>query len=283
MATMLLCVAEAANGKAFNELCKILQLDADKEKNAMEISKLCDQLKGMSDGMKLSMVNQVFVHKEFKLNEDYRKLAIKKFGVDVDSISFYEKTQSAQAVNRFIEAKTMNKLNNVIEPNLFDGKLLRVILMNAISFDANWAKPFESIFTKYGNFNANGVTVSAQYMEEHGQIYNYGELNDLNAKALEMKYRDLDFSFVIILPNAQNGLRELESRLKDYDLALIDGHMSEELVHVFIPKFQIKSHIDPKEILKQVREYSDTFSCNEFLVLLYNLFFAFVLILDGLE
>lgn len=261
MATVLLCVAEAANGKAFDELYKILHLDGDKEKNANEFMKLRDQLKNGSDGLKLLMASQVIVPEEFTLNESYRKVAIMKFGVDVDSIVLSEKTQSARAINRFIGAKRTKKMCNMISSETFDDPLLRVVLLNSISFEARWNKPFDPSFTDFGDFFTSKTNkVSVQYMKQSDQIecYNYAVLNDLDATAIELKYRDSDFSFVIVLPNSRTGLHELESRLKNYDLAKLDGNQFNQMlgqsivIDLKIPRFKIEFKTDLKDLLMQV-------------------------------
>lgn len=82
--------------------------------------------------------------------------------------------------------------------------------------------------------------------------FNYVDLPEYNAKALEMSYKDSDLSMLLILPNQVDGLSKLETQLKGVDLNDISSKMRSEDVDVFLPKFRIEFDINLKEPLTKV-------------------------------
>lgn len=82
--------------------------------------------------------------------------------------------------------------------------------------------------------------------------FRYVELNDLDAKAIEIRFVDTDFSLVVILPNVPMGFPEVEENINDNELRKIIDHMRPERMFVKIPIFQIKYQISLKNISKQV-------------------------------
>lgn len=77
-------------------------------------------------------------------------------------------------------------------------------------------------------------------------------LEDLDAKALELKYTSAAYSFIIILPNKRTGLPALESNLISYDPEQIIKKLKTRIVNVTIPKFDIESKLSLKDVLKTV-------------------------------
>lgn len=76
----------------------------------------------------------------------------------------------------------------------------------------------------------------------------------MNASALEMKYADSKYSFIILLPWNRKGLSTLETKLKNFNLTkhfnLIDLHKSN--VDVKIPKFKTEISIKLNDVLEKV-------------------------------
>lgn len=254
MATVLSLVAQSANGKTFNELRKVLHLDANKTKNANTFFELCQQIQKDANELHLSTHNQIYVRQEFQLNKNFRKVAETKFGAGAESVDFTKKDEIAQRINRTVEEKTMHKITNVVSPDIFDDEFLSIFLLNVISFEAKWSVPFRKCFTaKDDFFTSKTDTVSVQYMRDLRDS-SYAVLDDLDATALKLDYKESAFSFVIILPNTRTGLYELETRLKDYDLAKVDDRMSTQRVDISIPKFEFDFEVHLNSLLQKVCE-----------------------------
>jgi serpin B len=106
-------------------------------------------------------------------------------------------------------------------------------------------------------------------MEKTDYNSNYGSLRGLSAHALEMFYRNNDFTMTIILPDSKIGLAELESKLHQVNLDALLGDLSQgAYVTVKMPKFKIESKLDLKEVLQNMgmqRIFSDVAKLGELL------------------
>lgn len=181
-------------------------------------------------------------------------VAVNKFSSGVELIDFFNQIESAQAINSFVEEKTRNKITNIITPDSISSDD-RVVLINAIYFKGNWLYKFNKKNTDKADFYNNGIEpVPIDFMQMEN---NFGiiHLEQLDAKALELKYANSNFSFVIVLPHQRTGLAALELKLKNYDLmkdfeGFADGY--EMGIDVKIPKFRIEYEANLNDALKNV-------------------------------
>lgn len=199
----------------------------------------------------LSIANQIYVQIGHPINKNFEEVAVKKFLSGIDSLDFAKSDASAKTINQFVEEKTKEKIKDLIKPEMLSSDT-RVVLVNAIYFKGNWEYQFDKDSTTEGDFYiSESETVPVDFMHIKKK-FNYALLEDLDATALEMKYANSNFSFVIVLPNSRTGLSALESKLKNYDLAQITDTMHKQEVEVTIPKFKVEFEINLNEVLKKV-------------------------------
>lgn len=82
--------------------------------------------------------------------------------------------------------------------------------------------------------------------------FNYAESSLFGAQALEIRFADSDFALLLILPNRDNSLSNLEASLKDYNLTQIINRMRPSRVNVKIPIFQMKDQTSLRTIANKV-------------------------------
>lgn len=200
----------------------------------------------------LSIANQIYVKTGFQLNKNFQEVAVKNFFSGIDSLDFAKNFESAKAINQFVEEKTKEKIKDLIKPDMLNGDT-RVVLVNAIYFKGDWEHQFKKENTREGDFYTSETEKVPVNFMHNKKRYNYGVFDDLDATALEMKYANSNFSFVIVLPNSRTGLSALESKLKNFDLAKISEQMYSQEVQVTIPKFKVEFEITLNDALKKVR------------------------------
>lgn len=252
VASALALLSQGAEGSTFAELCKGLHLSTDKSSVANQFHAYYGLLEKSVGKSTLSIANHIYVQHGYEINKQFHEVAVKKFLSGIESLNFAESAKSAGAINKFVEEKTKEKIKDLIKPDMLNA-LTRVVLVNAIYFKGNWEHQFDKDRTFKGNFFVNdNDKVTVDFMATKKR-FNYAILDDLDAAALEMKYADSNFSFVIVLPNSRNGLPALEGKLRNYDLAQITNKMHKQEVEVFIPKFKVEFEIDLGDALKKVR------------------------------
>ena len=111
---------------------------------------------------------------------------------------------------------------------------IRLILINAIYFKANWLKQFKEIDTEPMKFQVrNGLEVDYDYgMNMRGDLYytdNVKVSNELfPAQILELPYENENFRMLLILPNEDVKIEELN--IQDLDYEILDTRLGKEKI-----------------------------------------------------
>ncbi|XP_058981857.1 antichymotrypsin-2-like isoform X3 [Musca domestica] len=199
----------------------------------------------------LKIANKIYVMKNYEVKEKFNELLTKKFFSTVDSIDFGQNVQAAKTINTWVESKTNNLIKDLVSPNVLNDDT-RLVLVNAIHFKGEWAHPFPEYATKEKDFyldETNSVKVPMMHISER---FRYGEFPELDAKALEMPYKNSDLSMLIILPNSRTGLVDLEEKLKSVSLHDLTSKMSSYKVNVDMPKFKAEFEMELSDVLKSL-------------------------------
>uniref|UniRef100_T1GFL0 Serpin domain-containing protein n=1 Tax=Megaselia scalaris TaxID=36166 RepID=T1GFL0_MEGSC len=226
-----------ATGETAQEFIKVLNLDSDnKDEVAGAFEKILEECSSNVD-----IANKIYVNQNYNLKESYNEITKKCVQSDL----------AADKINKWVEEKTNNKIQNCISPDFIDDST-QLILVNAIYFKGNWEHPFDSEFTKKARFYiGKNESVNVDMMSKN-TYFRYGDLEDLDAKVLELPYENSNLSMLIVLPNKRTGLRDVELKLKSKSIFEINEKMVEDKVHVYLPKFKVAYELELTETLKKM-------------------------------
>lgn len=241
----------AANGDTYKQMRKSLYIEDNKILIANQFQKYNEWLKNNNEKTSLLIANQIYVKEGYILKKTFQYIATKKFSCSVESLNFTNNIQAAQAINQFIDDKTNGKITNFIQAQEIDNDTA-VMLINAVYFKSDWKHKFNKSLTQPDNFYINeNKTVQVDFMRIQSNFHII-DIDELEASALEMKYANSKYSFMILLPWNRMGLSTLETQLKKFDLTMITKSYSEYAVDVKIPKFKIEHDLKLNDILKNV-------------------------------
>jgi serpin B len=199
----------------------------------------------------LKTANKIYVENNFAIKDDFKKVATDVYQAQFQNIEFAESVAAADEINEWVEEETADKIHDLISPGDVNADT-KVVLVNALYFEANWTSPFENgLTTKTSFFTTDGEPVQMDTMFQKSARYNFYESADLDAKFLELPFQGPDASMTIVLPNKMEGIAVLE---KQMDAVLTTPDYAQEYVQVSIPKFKIESTTDFKMILEKVKE-----------------------------
>ncbi|XP_061394169.1 antichymotrypsin-2-like [Musca vetustissima] len=199
----------------------------------------------------LKIANKIYVMKNYEIKEKFNELLTKKFFSAVDNIDFGQNQVAAKTINSWVESKTNNLIKDLVPPSVLNADT-RLVLVNAIHFKGEWVHPFPEYATKEKDFyldETNSVKVPMMHISER---FRYGEFPELDAKALELPYKNSDLSMLIILPNSRTGLVDLEEKLKTVSLHDLTSKMSSYKVNVDLPKFKAEFEMELSDVLKSI-------------------------------
>jgi len=123
-----------------------------------------------------------------------------------------------------------------------------LVLTNAIYFNGSWKYKFDKDSTRDDKFFGAGGAESQVSMMHQSQIFGYAERPGY--QMLEMPYAGDDLSLVVMLPNARDGLSNLEASLTHDELTAGLNAMYRTDVNVALPKFTFDSSFKLVDALK---------------------------------
>jgi len=113
----------------------------------------------------------------------------------------------------------------------------RLVLVNAIYLKAPWQKPFEQSATRPLPFHVPGVAapnVPTMFINE-----SLGYAQRSGYRVVVIPYSGQDLQFVILLPDAPDGLAALTASLTPERLAA-DADLPLQPVNLYLPKFKLE-------------------------------------------
>nr|WIM01378.1 serpin [Limnephilus flavicornis] len=206
-------------------------------------------------GVTLNVANKVFVKEgdKYVLAPAFKKDTIDVFSSEAENVDFAKNVAAAALINNWVEDKTNKRIKDLISADDLDDDT-RLVLINAIYFKGSWKDKFDASLTKKKDFFITATDKKPVDMMHKTAKFNYAENSELDAKILELPYKDNEMSMVIILPNQVDGLAALEEKLsqKSTDLKSLVQNLYQAEVTVALPKFRIESTIDLNEVLPKL-------------------------------
>lgn len=196
----------------------------------------------------LLSANKIYVKEGFEIRKEFKKSAVDVFQADIENIDFNKKVEAAKSINSWVEEQTHDKIRDLLNSDDLS-PLTRLIIINTLYFQGNWTNDFSKYATSKKEFykmDKKSVLVDTMHNTE---IYNYHECNDLNAKFLELPFEGNDAVMVIVLPNEQNGITNLQNEILR---VFADRNYTRELISLSLPKFKIESSFNVEDVLKEL-------------------------------
>lgn len=245
-----------ARGVTAQEMAETLhfELPADRLHPAfngldLELAKRGEGAKGKDGkGFRLRNVNALWGQKGYTFLPTYLDLLAQNYGAGMRILDFAKPDESRQTINAWVSEQTEGKIKDLIAKGALDA-MTRLVLTNAIYFNAAWAFPFDTLATKDGPFNLlDGSKVTAPMMQRTDQ-YRYGQGEGY--QAVELPYDKNELSMLLIVPTAGN-YRAFEEPL---DFKRVDGiirSLSSKNVALAMPKFKVEGSFQLADTLKEM-------------------------------
>jgi serine protease inhibitor len=242
--------------------------------------KIGEQLKALESQIslyELRVANAIWGEKTYPFNQTYVDTIQKHYKTGgIFPVDFRNDFPAARKeINSWCAEQTKDRITEIL-PELppEQGKLLRLVLTNAIYFKADWRDKFDPEFTKDQDFtHANGRKVKTPIMHAPELAgVNYAAFNadgslfptpefakrkrikglypDDNGFAMvELPYRGDDVSMIVIAPNRHDGLDAIEQQLNSANLNNWVQQLKPRVVNIYLPKFKQETSYDLKSTL----------------------------------
>ncbi|EDW31470.1 GL11156 [Drosophila persimilis] len=238
-----------AEGRTATELQKTLHASAKESKDGLAETYHRLLHSYIKSKTVLEIANKVYTRENLKVASHFREVAQKYFDSDVEALDFSRETEAVDRINAWVKQETQDKIERVVDSLEPD---TNVALVNAIYFKARWARPFNDEDTRDRDFwlgERQSIQVPTMFADNW---YYYADYPELDAKAIELFFENINMTMWFILPNQRSGLRSLEEKLKGVDFKLLEDRWQWQSVSVYLPKFKFEFDTDLKPTLNKM-------------------------------
>jgi len=198
------------------------------------------------DGFRLNIVNAIWGQKDYEFLTTFLDTLAENYGAGLRLLDFISAPdESRLTINNWVGDQTEGRIEDLIPQGLIN-ELTRLVLTNAIYFNAAWQYPFNEDMTGDGPFYLlDGGEVAVPMMR---QTESFGYAEDDGYQAVELKYDGGELSMVILLPQLDQ-FEAFEGSLDTQQVDGIIGRLEHRQVALTMPQFEFESSFSLRETL----------------------------------
>jgi serpin B len=183
---------------------------------------------------RLSVTNSMWGSPQTKFASPYLDTLAENYGAGIRVTDFAADPEAARVtINKWVDTETEDRIKELLGVGTIDADT-RLVLVNAIYFNAAWAAPFTPQSTQAGTFHGLAGDTAAQLMVSSGELaYAKGD----GYQAVSLPYDGNELSFVAVLPDQFGAFESAFS--SDQAKSIADGLVSTN-VNLQLPKFKIE-------------------------------------------
>ena len=189
-------------------------------------------------GFRLHIVSALWGQKGYQFLPEFLDALARNYGAGLRLLDFVSDPEAARRViNDWVSEQTGGRIQDLIPPGAVDA-LTRLVLTNAIYFNAAWAEPFEKNRTADGPFYLlDGRQVTVPMMRQTAQ---FGYAEGEGFQAVELPYDGEELAMVILLPQ-EGRFEEFEAALDAARVEEILGSLTSRHLNLTMPRFRVES------------------------------------------
>lgn len=235
-----------AEGQTHEEMAEVLHFALPEPQLHAAFNRLDMLLKGRGEGaagkddqgFRLNVVNALWGQRDYAFLPAFLDTLAVNYGAGLRTLDFASDPEGArEVINAWVSDQTEGRIEDLIPQGVLTA-LTRLVLTNAITFNAAWAEPFNDELTQDAPFTLlDGSEVSVPMMR---QTTNYAYAEGEGYQAVELPYDGHELSMLVVLP-APGTLETYESGLDAADLNEIVDRLRSQSVALAMPRFETRS------------------------------------------
>jgi len=242
-----------ARGGTAEEMARVLHFSLPEEElhrafNALDqaLASRGQQTTKEDERFRLHVANALWGQKDYSFRPAFLDLLAQHYGAGLRLLDYRSDPEKArEAINRWVEEQTEEKIKDLLPPGSIDA-LTRLVLSNAIYFNATWLNPFNEEATQDGAFHLlDGSTVTVPMMQQDERL-GYAEGN--GCQLVELPYVGEEVSMVILLP-AEGQFEAFAQGLDGEELAAMVQAIRPMQVSLTLPRFKFEAKLQLRDAL----------------------------------
>ena len=197
--------------------------------------------------MQVDIVNALWAEKTYTFRSDFLDTLAANYGAGVNLLDFINAPEPSRVtINSWVADQTNDKIQDLLPSGSVDSST-KLVLTNAVYFNAAWKTPFDPNNTHDGSFTLlDGSTVTATFMG--ADLPSALAVQGTNFVAAALPYADANLSLLVVVPDA-GQFSQVESSLDSTALATLVAGLTSQQVILVLPRFKIDTGAALKDIL----------------------------------
>jgi serpin B len=246
-----------ARGETAQQMAATLQflLDQDKLHPAFNWldAKLAKRGEGAAgkdgEGFRLNVVNAIWGQKDYEFLSSFLDVLAENYGAGLRILDFITETEASRlAINEWVYNQTEERIENLIPQGVIS-EWTRLVLTNAIYFNAAWKYPFDKKATADDPFYKLGGGQVTVPMMRQTESFSYADGEGY--QAVELPYDGDELSMVILLPEAGH-FEAFEAGLQAQQVDAIIDDLQNTEVALTMPQFAFESQFSLADTLAEM-------------------------------
>ena len=192
-------------------------------------------------GFRLNIVNATWGQEGYEFLPEFLDTLAENYGAGLRLLDFVGDADAARiTINDWVSEQTEGRIEDLLPQGVIDA-LTRLVLTNAIYFNAAWAAPFEETLTADGTFHLLDGGEAAVPMMHQAESLGYAEGESY--QVVELPYDGRELSMVILLPET-GEFEPFEDSLDAEEVNGILKDLAYRQLALTMPKFKFESEFD---------------------------------------
>lgn len=185
-------------------------------------------------GNTFNVANAVWLQSGFAVNKSYQA-ALMAQQAQLQRVNFASNEQAAKTINAWVSQMTHQSIKTLVTADQLSAQT-RLALLNAVYFNANWAKPFSKAKTNpNGTFYPTAQTkIKAAMMNQSAMFPYYA---NQQFQLIGLPYSSPHVSMLILLPKSGVSLAALISKLTVSQLDQAITKLKPRFLSLSLPRF----------------------------------------------
>jgi serpin B len=199
----------------------------------------------------LNIANSLWGQQDYPFHAEFLDLLAENYGAGLRLLDFVNAPEPArQTINDWVSEQTEDKIKDLIPEGAIT-IYTRLVLANAIYFNASWLHPFDEAGTQDMPFNLLDGTQTNVPMMTMSEPAHLPYVQGSGYQAVELPYMGERASMIIIMPDA-GKFTEFETALDAGQVEAILTNLEYKSVALNLPKFSYEMTLSLKETLEEM-------------------------------
>jgi len=201
------------------------------------------------EGFRLHVVNALWGQKGYKFEDAFLDTLAQNYGAGLRLVDFAKAAEAARKIiNTWVSEQTEGRIQDLIAPGVLDS-MTRLVLTNAIYFNAAWQFPFDEERTADGPFTRlDGSQVTVPMMAQQESL---GYVAGDEYQAVDLLYSGGELSMTVLLPDEGN-FEAFEASLDTGRIETVFESLRRQEVALTMPKYEFEAEFSLPDALRQL-------------------------------